>query len=51
MEETNGAGADVVITACSVPAVQQQALEIAAVHGRVNFFEACQRQRARNFEY
>lgn len=38
LEETNGAGADVVITACSVPAVQQQALEIAAVHGRVNFF-------------
>lgn len=38
LEETDGAGADIVITACSVPAVQQTALEIAAVHGRINFF-------------
>lgn len=38
MTLTEGRGADVVITACSVPAVQQQALEIAAVHGRINFF-------------
>ena len=37
-EETAGKGSDVVITACSVPEVQQTALEIAAVHGRVNFF-------------
>ena len=27
-----------VITACSVPAVQGQALEIAGTHGRINFF-------------
>ncbi len=37
-EETDGMGADVVITANSVPALQQLALEIAAVHGRINFF-------------
>ena len=37
-KETNGLGANVVITACSVPEVQEQALEIAAVHGRINFF-------------
>lgn len=35
---TDGAGADVVITACPVAAVQTQALEIAAVNGRVIFF-------------
>lgn len=37
-KETNGLGANVVITACSVPAVQGQALEIAGTHGRINFF-------------
>lgn len=37
-DRTAGRGADVVITACSIPEVQQQALEIAAVGGRVNFF-------------
>lgn len=36
--ETGGRGADVIITACSIPAVQQQALELAAIHGRINFF-------------
>lgn len=36
--ETNGMGADVIITACSVPDLQKQALEMAAVHGRINFF-------------
>ncbi|MDR2159637.1 MAG: zinc-dependent dehydrogenase [Treponema sp.] len=35
---TEGQGPSVVITACSVPAVQQQALEIAGVEGRINFF-------------
>lgn len=35
---TNGVGADVIITACSVPDLQRQALEMAAVHGRINFF-------------
>lgn len=36
--ETEGHGADVVITACSVPAVQAQALELAAPLGRISFF-------------
>jgi threonine dehydrogenase-like Zn-dependent dehydrogenase len=36
--KTGGRGCDVVITACSVPEMQQKALELAAVHGRVNFF-------------
>jgi L-iditol 2-dehydrogenase len=35
---TDGEGVSVVITACSVPAVQQQALELAGVEGRINFF-------------
>lgn len=34
----SGAGADVVITACPVAAVQARALELAAVNGRVIFF-------------
>lgn len=38
LRETEGRGADVVITACSIPATQQQALELAAIHGRINFF-------------
>ncbi len=38
LEETNGHGADIVITANSVPAIQQLALEIAAVHGRISLF-------------
>lgn len=36
--ESNGHGADVVITACSVPAVQAQALALAAPMGRISFF-------------
>ncbi|MBQ7725604.1 MAG: alcohol dehydrogenase catalytic domain-containing protein [Clostridia bacterium] len=35
---TNGHGADAIITACPVPAVQAQAIELAAVGGRVIFF-------------
>ena len=38
LEETDGLGADVVITAVPVRAVQEQALELAAVGGRINFF-------------
>jgi len=38
MEETNGAGADVVITACSAAAAQQAAFDLAGLDGRVNFF-------------
>ncbi|MDR0519846.1 MAG: alcohol dehydrogenase catalytic domain-containing protein [Clostridiales Family XIII bacterium] len=36
--ETGGAGANVVITACSVAAVQESAFDYAALNGRVNFF-------------
>jgi 2-desacetyl-2-hydroxyethyl bacteriochlorophyllide A dehydrogenase len=38
LEATGGRGADVVITAVPVPAVQEQSLELAAVGGRINFF-------------
>lgn len=38
MAETNGRGADVIITAVSVADVQAQAIELLATHGRVNFF-------------
>jgi len=38
MQETDGRGADVVITAVSVAEVQAQAVELLATHGRVNFF-------------
>ena len=37
-EATNGRGADVIITAASVPQLQTQAVELLATHGRVNFF-------------
>jgi len=37
-EHTDGAGVDVVITAVPVPAVQEGALELAAIGGRINFF-------------
>jgi threonine dehydrogenase-like Zn-dependent dehydrogenase len=35
---TGGKGADVIITACSVPSVQEEALNLAAKLGRINFF-------------
>ena len=38
MRETDGEGADVVITACPSPAAQAQAPELCAIGGRVNFF-------------
>jgi len=38
MDLTHGAGADVVITAASVPAVQQLSFGLVAVNGRVIFF-------------
>ena len=40
-------GADAVIVAAPVPAVQQQALELAASGGRVNFFAGLPRDRSR----
>ena len=42
---TNGAGADVIITACPVPEVQTLALELAAVNGRVIFFGGLPKDR------
>lgn len=38
MEETKGEGASVVITACSVPEIQTQSLELAGRQGRINLF-------------
>ena len=38
MEETDGKGVNVVVTACSVASVQQDALTYASIDGRVNFF-------------
>jgi len=38
MEETKGEGADVVMVACANPSAQEEALEIVAHRGRVNFF-------------
>jgi L-iditol 2-dehydrogenase len=38
MDETDGVGADVVITACSAGIAQQQALQMAAKQGRISFF-------------
>jgi L-iditol 2-dehydrogenase len=38
MEETNGLGADVVVTACASTDAQEAAIRLAAMRGRVNFF-------------
>ena len=38
MDETGGRGADVVITAVSSAAIQAQAVQLLATHGRLNFF-------------
>ncbi len=38
LEETEGRGADVVVTACASPDAQVQAIQLAATRGRVNFF-------------
>lgn len=38
MRLTEGRGVDVVFVACPAPEVQEQALELVADHGRVNFF-------------
>ena len=37
-KESGGRGADVVITACSVPSVQESAFKYAGLNARVNFF-------------
>jgi L-iditol 2-dehydrogenase len=38
MKETDGFGADVAICACSAPAVNKQALELAGRRGRISYF-------------
>lgn len=43
---TQGAGPDVIITACPVPEVQTLAVELAAVNGRVVFFGGLPKDRA-----
>lgn len=43
--DTDGHGADVVITACPVPAAQQNALKIAANYGRICFFGGLPKDR------
>jgi threonine dehydrogenase-like Zn-dependent dehydrogenase len=47
VRDHTGGGADVVITAVPVPAVQEQALELAAVGGRINFFGGLPRDASR----
>jgi len=37
-EETEGRGADVVVTACASPEAQMQSVQLAAMRGRINFF-------------
>jgi len=45
LDRTRGRGADVVITACPVAEIQALALEVAAVHGRINSFGGLPRER------
>ena len=44
MIETNGKGADVIITAVSIPDIQAQAVQLLNTHGRVNFFAGLGKQ-------
>jgi threonine dehydrogenase-like Zn-dependent dehydrogenase len=45
MSHTGGNGADVIITACPAPEIQQLSVEIAAKLGRINFFGGLPRGR------
>jgi threonine dehydrogenase-like Zn-dependent dehydrogenase len=47
MEETGGRGADVIITACPVPEIQQLSVELAAKLGRINLFGGLPKGRER----
>ncbi len=38
MEETNGRGADVVVTACASPDMHELSIDLAATRGRINYF-------------
>jgi L-iditol 2-dehydrogenase len=44
--ETDGRGADIVITACSSPEAQQQAIGLVAKRGNINFFGGLPRGRS-----
>ncbi len=46
-ELSDGQGADVVIVAAPAPRAQEQAIELAAVGGRINFFGGLPRDRSR----
>jgi L-iditol 2-dehydrogenase len=45
MEESGGRGADVIIVAAPVHAAQEQALHLAAIGGRINFFGGLPKDR------
>ncbi|MFB9278408.1 zinc-dependent dehydrogenase [Cohnella cellulosilytica] len=45
MELTGGRGADVCVTANSSPETQQTAIELAAMHGKINFFGGLPKDR------
>ena len=45
LEESKGEGADVIITAAPVHAVQQEAVQLAAIGGRINFFGGLPKDR------
>ncbi len=45
MSETNGAGLDVIIVAAPAHQAQEQALELAAIGGRINFFGGLPKDR------
>jgi L-iditol 2-dehydrogenase len=47
MEETGGEGADVVIVAAPAHAAQENALQLAAIGGRINFFGGLPKDRSR----
>lgn len=44
-EESNGRGADVIIVAAPVHFAQENSLELAAIHGRINFFGGLPKDR------
>jgi L-iditol 2-dehydrogenase len=46
-ENSDGLGADVIVTAAPAPAAQRQALELAAAGARINFFGGLPRDRSR----
>src|SRR5258708_2637446 len=45
MEETDGEGADVIITAAPAHAAQESAIQLAAIGGRINFFGGLPKDR------